>query len=324
MKRTLTRTLVTIIAVVLMVPAGVMSAPRSAHAQVAVLDIYQNIKDGALDMVAWTLAKVAISSIMRSTINWVNSGFEGSPAFVTDLQRNLLRVGDIVASRLVQDIAEGVIDSPYAEEVSAAVRVGYYLSTGNTPFYVRYPYTLNAYSNDPTAFIAGDFSQGGYNALFSTFANPQNNPYGAYDIALQELNSRLSNAQGTRREELNWGDGFLSFRDCQGGNNIEVQLAGSNDCFATSIKTPGSVIAPQLNKAIGAPIDGLVEADEINELIGALLQQLVSKVLGSGGLIGVSQQASGGGRPFLDDATDPGQYQPPETPTNPIPGTTDI
>ncbi|HEX2792309.1 MAG TPA: hypothetical protein VHO23_01155, partial [Candidatus Paceibacterota bacterium] len=253
----------------------------------------------------------------RSTVNWINSGFEGSPAFVTDLQRNLLRLGDTVTAHFVSEIAEGIIDSPYSEEISAAVRVGYYLSTGDTPFYVRYPYTLSNYSEDPAAFLGGDFSKGGYSALFSTIVNPQNNPYGAYDVALRELNTRLSATQGTRQQELNWGDGFMSFRDCGSAAGIEVQLAGSNDCFGASIKTPGSVIAPRINEALGLGEKSLVTADEIDEIVGALFQQLVGHVLGSGGLLGVTQQSDGGGRPFLDQATDPGQYQQPSSSTPP-------
>ncbi|HEX2792769.1 MAG TPA: hypothetical protein VHO23_03585 [Candidatus Paceibacterota bacterium] len=315
----------------LMLGVTVGTMPRTTHAQLVVLDptnliqttasalavVGINSKEFLLDPIAWAVSRIAIQTLVRSTVNWINSGFEGSPAFVTDLQRNLLRLGDIVASKFVDELAGQIITTPYAEEISAAVRVGYYLSTGNTPFYVRYPYTLSTYSDDPAAFLGGDFSQGGYNALFSTIVNPQNNPYGAYQLALNELNERLTTAQNTRKDELNWGDGFLSFRDCQGGDNIEVQLAGGNDCFATSIKTPGSVIAPRINEALGLGEKSLVTADEIDEIVGALFQQLVGRVLGSGGLLGVTQQSDGGGRSFLEQATDPGQYQAPSASTTP-------
>jgi len=88
-----------------------------------------------------------------------------------------------------------------------------------------------------------------------------------------------------------------------------VSLGQAERCVGQRIKTPGSVIASQLNETLPKGMEGLVTADEIDEVIGALFQQLVNQVIGQGGLIGVSSPSSGGGRPFLDRATDPSLQQ---------------
>lgn len=316
-------------------------APRTANAQWIVHDpiiyesvLQQRIKDvgllgGAfsLDGLAWILAKTAISTMTRSLVTWINSGFEGSPAFATNLRQNLLRVGDAVASNFFDELAGGIIDSPYQDEIVTAVRTGYYLSTGGS-FYVRNPFTLDQYSSDPDAFLRGDFSQGGLSAWFSTTMNQQNNPYGAYQSALGELDRRLSSAQGQRMTELDWGDGFMSFKgDClvdsdsltaaQQADGIDAtdlaeagsatSLAEEDNCIYRDIKTPGSVIASQLNQTLPKGMEGLITADEIDEVVGALFQQLVTQVIGKTGLLGVSAPSSGGGRPFIDQATGPNQ-----------------
>ncbi len=61
-------------------------------------------------------------------------------------------------------------------------------------------------------------------------------------------------------------------------------------------------------KVAGASIDQLDLADSINEIVAALMGQLVNQVLGSGGLLGVSQPSAGGGSSYLTQATDPAQY----------------
>ena len=76
------------------------TAPR-AHAQfggpVVVIGDLPSIQKQVVDAIAWTVAKTAVQSLTQSIVNWINSGFEGSPAFVTDLENNLGNLSDAVA-----------------------------------------------------------------------------------------------------------------------------------------------------------------------------------------------------------------------------------
>lgn len=304
-----------------------LTAPQPAHAQFAVIDptnLVQNTINAlnsaaeytmeyALDGLAWQAANLAIESITKSTVNWINSGFDGSPAFVTDLNQNLRGVGDAVAARFFDELAmQDIATTPFQDQVLDSVRLGYYLSTSPESFYTRYPYTLNQVSANDRAFLAGDFSQGGWNAWFATVMNPQNNPYGAQMLANEALENAVAGATGNRLEELSWNRGFLSWRgECTAQRDVNdpVLLGGVDACASYEIETPGSVIMEQLNQQLGSGVNRLVSADEFNEVIGALLNQLASQVLGggSGGLRGVSRPASGGGGSFVDQATGPSQ-----------------
>jgi len=332
--RSFSRTTAALVCGMLVVPVLVTSVPTQAYAFSFGGAEAVAAKEYILDTVVWRIKQAARAAFVKSTVNWINSGFKGSPAFVTNLRENLLIVGDSVASDFFNELSGSIIDSPYQDQITTAIRTGYYVSTGGS-FYVRNPFTLNQYSNDPAAFLGGDFSQGGLSAWFSTAMNSQNNPYTSYELALQELDTRLASAGGRRISELNWADGFKSFRgNCDetptytGTSNVQLTTLGGSGtvgadgsidittnttnaslsqlepCREAGIRTPGAIIAPNLNKALGAGQDELINADEINEIVGALFAQLVNKALGSTGLVSVSGPSYGGGRPVIDQATE--------------------
>lgn len=299
------------------------ATPRTANAQWVVEDpmnlienaisagseFWQQLKDGGLDAIAWEVANVAIQSLTRSTVNWINSGFEGEPAFVTDLNRNLLRVGDTVADDFFDQLnSRNEIDSPFRDDIVRAVRDNYYRSTGTGTYFNQNRFTLNEFSENPQAFLSGDFSQGGFGAWLETWRNPQNNPFGAFHQAQSEVGGRVTGAQSVRQTELNWGSGFQSYRgNCGSRNNdnngSDVSLSDTDECLGSSVRTNGSTIKAATDKVLGAQQDRLVQADEFNEILGELLAQLVSNMLSEGGMTGLSQASSGGGRSYVDRAT---------------------
>lgn len=297
-----------------------IAAPRSAHAAAPVVDAFNLVhnifsaitlgddwmKEFVLDALAWNMKETIRQSLVRSTVNWINSGFEGSPAYVTDIENNLLQVSDAVANRFFAELSAGSINSPFGDSIEQTVRNAYFLQTGGG-FYLRNPYTLDRVSSDPQAFLNGDFSKGGFAALREVALNPQNNPYGALTTASNELNQEILAAQNQRLTELGFGNGVLSWRgNCdKQPSGDSVALTQSEPCFDSPIKTPGATIKAQLDQHLGSTLSTVVTADELNEVIGALFQQLTSKVLGEGGLSGVSQPTGGGGRSYVDQATDP-------------------
>ncbi len=314
---------VSIIAIGLYAP---VTAPK-AHAQIVTVEANpvmlanifatsiatfdQTFISKVLNGLAWTVAKAAIQSMTKSIVNWINSGFNGSPAFETDMKESLLRLGDGVAQNFLTQLAnESAVHSPFMDNLITNVGAGYYLYTGRDALKTRLRYTLAESAADDKAFLAGDFQQGGWNAWFSAFMEPANNPYGAQMIASQELASAISNKATAYTQELGWGSGFLSWKgDCikDSDGTTAVALAQIDKCQDYAIKTPGSVIEQTLIPNLNSPLHQLEIADSINEIVGALAQQLVSKVLGGGGLGGVSQPTQGGGRSYLDQSTDSSQ-----------------
>jgi len=59
------------------------------------------IKDYILDPLAWAEAKGMLQSMTDSTVNWINSGFQGSPAFVQNPEQFFQKIGDNVAGNFI-------------------------------------------------------------------------------------------------------------------------------------------------------------------------------------------------------------------------------
>jgi len=304
---------------------GIAVTAANASTQTLIMNV--------LNGLAWTVAKTTIQSITRSTVNWINSGFNGSPAFVTDLQQNLNVLSDTVANNFFEQLNRTTVDatgfnltSPFQDQITQQLRTNYYRATGSLLGLNQYD--LSGHSSNPADFLNGNFSQGGFNAFFSANSNPANNPFGAYQVASDALWNQIDAASKQRVTEYTAGKGFLPWRgNCAhapaqsaantttgaGAFAAEVTansqpLAQTEPCYGSPVKTPGSVIESQLENQLGSGVRQLELADSINEIVGALMGQLVNQVLGSGGLSGVSQPSAGGGSSYLDQATNSSQY----------------
>lgn len=314
---------------VITIPGSVNSNPVADPA-IVTLSATQQARKGALgtglglDAIAWQVGKIAIQSMTKSMVNWINSGFNGSPAFVTDLEGHLLKVSDAVAgSFLNQLLTNPALKSPFQSTVAKDVAALYYLSTSRNGFFTQSAYSLNRVTPNDAAFLAGNFNKGGIPAWFSAVSHPQNNPYGARMLAEAVLGAKTGNARQVALTQLGWGQGFLSWCGSDSGSDsssgatdtgsgaIESVVVTPEVCIGSDgkpgrIQTPGSVIQGQINHTLGLSGDTLVTADEFNEIIGALMSQLVNQVVGGVGLSGVSSVSSGG-KGYIDRAADPSQ-----------------
>lgn len=248
------------------------------------------IKEYTLDGIAYGVARVFIQSMVRSIINWINSGFAGSPAFVTDLERYLQGVADQIVSDTLLGSDLAFLCDPFELDVRIALATSYNQrrdALGDIP---PAQCTLDDVSNNVEGFLSGSFSDGGWPAWFELTQSESNDPNRAYFRTQYQLAKEIKDEQGEETKYLEFGDGFLSFRVCE---QTASQGGGRENC---TITTPGRLISDQLNSALGAGRDMLITADEIDEIIGALLAQLAQQALtGSFGLLGL-----GGNNQFTD------------------------
>lgn len=255
-----------------------------------------NIKEFTLDGIAYGITRTIIQSMVRSIVNWINSGFQGSPAFVTDLQGHLRNIADQVVSDVLTNSELAFLCSPFQLDVRIAIAQNYNEQRDGLGFNPQC--TLEDVTQNMEGFLQGSFSEGGWAGWFELTQGEANDPNAAYLDAQLSVNAAIRDAQGQAITELDWGDGFLSFRVC---DETEAASGNGQDC---TITTPGRVIADQLNGALGAGRDALITADEINEIIGALLAQLAQQALtGAYGLLGLGGNSSYTDYSFGDDGT---------------------
>lgn len=257
------------------------------------------VKENVLDGLGWAIAKRIVSGMIQSLINWVNSGFQGSPSFIQDFRGFLLNIADEEIGRVISELGDigSFICSPFRLDVQISVALQYQRGREEQS---APSCTLSGIVSNIEGFIQGvDFS-GGLADWFTITSTPQTyTPYGAALSAQATARARLINAEGEEIKLLDFGDGFQSQKLCRSVSGF----TGSQDC---SIVKPGRVIADQINNALDTGRQTLVEADEINELIAALLGQLANTALtGVAGLLGLSGGDGFGGysndSSYLDD-----------------------
>lgn len=281
---------------------GSFTLPQRAFAQFAVTDVantVQNtvsatanttsassnymlqIKEYILDNVAYMLAKMVLRELTSSIVNWINSGFEGNPAFVSNPAEFFKNVGDqLLGEMIIGQENLAFLCSPFSIDLRLQLAFKY------RPFQKRISCTLTDVISNVTGasingFTAGDFSQGGWPAFVSMTTEPQNNLYGAYVQADFELSARIADMKKLKSDELNQGRGFLSWKKCKTEPSTDPNFVGPPQ-QTCEVQTPGSVIAGVLDANNAGPLQELHLADEINEIVNALFAQMVKQVLTTG------------------------------------------
>ena len=266
-------------------------------------------KECVLDGIARGLQQVILRQVTTSIIRWANSGFQGNPSFITDINGFLRGVADQAFGEFLADNGLAGLCTAFRTPVLYGVRLYF-----QEPFQRRAACTLSDITSSASSFfnggwyggvrtkvisvdrfIEGDWSSGGWGTWYGMVTQDQNNPYGAFLLSVDEGQKRMNAATYAAERKASYGSGFLSFEDCktvQGINGPQKQC---------QIVTPGSIIRDQVNSAIGTDLRVLENADEINELISAVASGLVLNILGGQrGLLGIGDSRTGTNTSYLD------------------------
>ena len=135
----------------------------------------------------------------------------------------------------------------------------------------------------------------------------QNNQIGATWLAQNNLDSNIANQINNNIMQLNWAQGFFSKTVCDGptipkdfmGPLQKGETRGGPSCSHTSIQTPGSQVKDAVSQAVGSDFAELINTQDIDQIINALMGQLMNLVTsGIGGLAGANTAGPGGVTPL--------------------------
>lgn len=246
------------------------------------------LKEWALDGVLFALAKKALQQMTRSTIAWINSGFKGSPMYIQNPEQFFTNIGDEIAG----DIIYGSSLSGLCSPINIRVALNFYYQTSQQRQAPQC--TLSGVVRNVDQFMQGNFLAGGWPGWLSVAITPTNQPIGGVIAAVGMLESSLKTGLEGKAMRLNWGQGFLSYEECT-ENAGPPGPGGASAGKTCNIITPGSTIASALSFELSTGARTLIEADEINEIIGALFAQLGNQALTSlRGVNGLSKPAPAG------------------------------
>ncbi len=255
--------------------AGGMNVPTA--------NIADTIKDTILDCLFWAFKNAIIQEMTGSTVQWIQTGMNGNPAFVQNVGAYLRSVADREAGRYIQKVAP-FLCTPFRADIQLQLDLLYKNSSGRGPVGINgSSCTLSESVDNIDQFLEGDFYAGGWDGWQSMFSNPQNNPYGAYFEARNELSLRLKSASGEEEKKLSFGNGFLSkeIQNCY--DTTETLEDGTvvtyKECDPPQVLTPGAQVKNSLEQAFEVNLDQIASADEFDEIFSLLAAWLISDIL---------------------------------------------
>jgi len=258
------------------------------------------------------------------------------PAFLEDPYDFFLGIGG-VADEAIGKFIEGEVPQlcgsfgGVSNDIALRLNLKY-----RAPFVEQQRCTVTSILEEANTTIEGfqnKFEDGGWKAWVEFTTVPHNNPYGSYFAAETELRARVAQTNLIETQKLDWGKGLLSYETCDSsGFAIVTQGDAASQAFddetgfttsqywqdtntgeivgpvtdpssppcSPSIATPGSILENQLNSALSSGVRRLEIADEVDEIIGALVANLFSKIFepngpGLRGVRGGGGNLGGGG-----------------------------
>ncbi len=292
-------------------------------------------KSFTLDKLATMAAKQVLHQITGSVIEWINSGFKGSPAFLNNPGAFFLDAADqVTGAFLAGNGPLSSLCSPFAIDIRLSLALSqtsfasqrYTCTLGkiieaqkNGPEIIVNGQVVKSSQNSMDGFLRGDFNQGGWPAFIALTTETQNNPYGAFFSAHGDLSARINARQNVIRADLQLGQGFMSWEDCKdipGGTidpNDEYQvteaesIVGSDPSVRAKPNKDGTVSYQTCEtKTPGSVISGTLQKNlnvpvtelELADDINAIMNALMNKLTMTvleKGLGAISGGGSGGG-----------------------------
>lgn len=204
------------------------------------------------DKIGWCIANTVIQYISESTIEWIKNGFNGNPVFVDNPEKLFEDIAKDTIDVFIDSIGDGILCERFALNITMALR-------NHNQKKIPPACTLQkAMANFDRFFTGEDFS---FEMFDYVTQNPQNNYVGAYVSAQGRIAQAIADRANTTAKELDWGSGFLSWKDDEGRT-----------------VTPGKVTVEVFGKNTMLASDRLVLADELDKVLDALIEQLIKSV----------------------------------------------
>ena len=250
-----------------------------------------NANSKCIQSIGRLIIKMLLQKMTVSTINWINSGFDGSPAFIQNPGKFF---NDIRKNEILQFGIE--INNPQLFPFGKAWMKNT-AAAFNNKFQDNARYSLNELIQQTNPEFNGetfqtDFSQGGWDAWTAMTQVPANNPLGFKLLADNEIQRRLAGTSQSTAEALHeslaQAGGFLGDMRCSSNTNITQQqktaalTAGKEDpCLAGGgsweYVTPGKLIAEKATEVVGYQNNAYLNVQDLNDAVAAILDSLLSK-----------------------------------------------
>jgi len=234
------------------------------------------------DSIAYCIINAMIEYIANATIDWINSGFDGNPAFVENPQKFFSDIASYETASFLNEVVYNTTGLNICEPFRVEIALGLAgdASGRNNPLQCSMSDIVSS-AGDFDVYVSGQSPASGYLENWSEMTqNPQNNIYGASFLANQNHMRRVALQQNTAKVDMQLGSGFLSFKKCSKDETIQDEDGSSRVVKGVcGYSTPGQVIEQQVNSTLNTGRERLVLADKFDQVVSALVNQLIKTAL---------------------------------------------
>ncbi len=248
-----------------------------------------------LSGIAIQLAKNQLTAMTKYTMNWINTGFNGDPLYV----QNVNSFMDSITNKILQKetgLFKGTnasIDYPYGRTFAQGA-INAQQSVRNFSQSMTQDLTTNYLQPGQTIQdFSQDFAAGGWEGWFGLTQDDKNNPLGSTYRWSQHISDEQATAVQQTTDQINRNGGYIDQQKCvewqtvDANNQPEYNEDGTEKtsttgtptdiCIKQQTITPGSTIKDKIATYINSPERQLEMVKTVNDALNALFSALLSK-----------------------------------------------
>ena len=278
-------------------------------------------RNECLNGVAVNLARKQLVEMTRTTMQWVNTGFNGDPLYVRNVNKLMNSIENEVLEaelKLFKD-PKNVDKYPFGRDyvrsvINAKNTQNDFAKSMISDLSVFLNFRGKEVSPNNAGYIESytkDFSMGGWSAWLGLTQRPQNNPLGSTLAMTNNLDEKVENEKKYVKSETEANGGMLSQKKCvayginkkkadEKGNEgwLEDELLYAQGlineediCTEWEVVTPGSLIKDKVSQHLNSPEVQTEMVKTVNDLLFGLFSSLITNFQ-EGGLSSLKPTAS--------------------------------
>ena len=254
------------------------------------------VKEYFLDPLAWTAANVIIDKFGDAMVDWIRSGFDGSPMFLSDPEGFFRDTANDFSGAIID-----ALDMEWLCDPLGKLRINldfFFPGTDRAKYRCTFndiAGTFESYADrdDISDWISvnanvrernivrlygSDYRNGGFLMWLFT-AQKKNNDLGRTLQTADDVYAAVNARVGIEGFQLDIYKGFFGVKKCVEWEDVQ---SGSKKCLKYETRTPGNLVQDQLENSTNKDLRRLQVADEVDEIIGALATTMMGWLLTGG------------------------------------------
>ncbi len=249
-------------------------------------------KECVLDPIVWVIKKLVISMLTEQILDWIRTGHDEGPVFITDLAKYFTEINSETLRAFLQEADENgfhLVDwlcEPFSTNIVSTVekiaRQTTYGEGGDSVCTILERLGSEQGFDSYRQIVNGDvdFDGGGITGAMALIQDG-NNPYSSFFNVQAEAAYRVNRYAAEQATYLAWGNGYLPDQKAPEGEEDAKRI----------VVTPGKFISTQIDNWTNGALSELEEADEVAEIIDAIFSALISDIFHEDGLLESGENA---------------------------------